>query len=201
MPRPLAFDKDHAVETTMQEFWKHGYSACSAKHLSEVLKITRSSFYNAFGSRDELFAEAIGRYAERPPNAPVFAFDRSMPLKAAVTEYFRSLCQARGSDVDKKGCLATKCVASLVPGDDGAAGLMTEMAQSGLHMLETRLAWAVEDGDLPKDTDTKALARAMNMLIFGVNIQSQVEPEPELLWSGCRISLAGWGLLDETNRS
>lgn len=49
-------------------FWRDGYQANSVKALSERLGITRSSFYNAFESREAMFMEAFERYLERSPD-------------------------------------------------------------------------------------------------------------------------------------
>lgn len=68
MGRPKAFDRDLAVEVVMNEMWERGYDACSVKAISEKLGITRSSFYNTFGSREKLFFEVIDVYLKESPD-------------------------------------------------------------------------------------------------------------------------------------
>ena len=62
MGRPTSFNRDEAIETVMQEMWRNGYEANTVKALSERLGITRSSYYNAFGSREALFKLALEKY-------------------------------------------------------------------------------------------------------------------------------------------
>ena len=59
MARPSKFDRQTAVELVMNDIWRSGFEANSVKAISEKLGITRSSFYNAFGSREALFLEAL----------------------------------------------------------------------------------------------------------------------------------------------
>ncbi|KPH83146.1 TetR/AcrR family transcriptional regulator, partial [Bosea vaviloviae] len=66
--RPSQFDRDAALEAALMAFWRDGYQANSVKALSERLGITRSSFYNAFESREAMFMEALERYLERSPD-------------------------------------------------------------------------------------------------------------------------------------
>ncbi|MCG7587629.1 TetR/AcrR family transcriptional regulator, partial [Photobacterium sp. OFAV2-7] len=68
MGRPKSFNRDEAVEKVMQLIWRHGYEHCSVKFLSEQLGITRSSFYNSFKSRKNVFLEAMSLYASLAPD-------------------------------------------------------------------------------------------------------------------------------------
>ncbi len=54
MGRPSKFDREAAIDKVMQEVWRNGFERASVKALSERLGITRSSFYNAFDSREAL---------------------------------------------------------------------------------------------------------------------------------------------------
>ena len=68
MARRLEFDREKAVEIAMNQFWKNGFEASSVKSLSQAFGITRSSFYNAFGSHEALFEEALALYFEQSPD-------------------------------------------------------------------------------------------------------------------------------------
>ena len=88
MARPSKFDRDEAIETAMEAFWRAGYQACSVRALSERLGITRSSFYNAFGSREALFREALARYGDQAPDQ-AFADAQVNPgeVRRRITEH------------------------------------------------------------------------------------------------------------------
>ena len=59
MARPSKFDREDALDVVMNQIWQTGYRNNSVKSLAEVLGITRSSFYNAFGSQEQLFKEVL----------------------------------------------------------------------------------------------------------------------------------------------
>jgi len=62
--RPVEFDRNVALEEAMQLFWSRGYEATSLPELLERMGIARSSFYQSFGSKQDLFLEAVERYRD-----------------------------------------------------------------------------------------------------------------------------------------
>jgi AcrR family transcriptional regulator len=59
------FDVDLALEQAMTAFWERGFTATSLDVLSSATGLGRGSLYGAYGSKDGLFRQALGRYAER----------------------------------------------------------------------------------------------------------------------------------------
>ena len=49
--RPRALDKDEALETALQLFWRHGYEGTSIAELTAAMGVTPPSLYTTFGSR------------------------------------------------------------------------------------------------------------------------------------------------------
>ena len=60
--RPTEFDRQEALEKSMELFWKNGYEATSLAALIEEMGIGRQSLYNAFGGKHKLFIEAAEHY-------------------------------------------------------------------------------------------------------------------------------------------
>ncbi|MBP2301180.1 AcrR family transcriptional regulator [Azospirillum picis] len=63
---PRTFDRDEAVATAMRLFWRHGYEGVSISDLTTAIGIAPPSLYAAFGSKAELYREALDRYGELP---------------------------------------------------------------------------------------------------------------------------------------
>lgn len=62
--RPRDFNLDMIVEAAMKTFWQNGYEACSTQALCEITGLGKGSLYNTFGSKHELFKQALERYHE-----------------------------------------------------------------------------------------------------------------------------------------
>ena len=60
--RPRAFDRDKALQDAMLLFWRRGYLATSMNDLCEAMHIRSPSLYAAFGSKEDLYLEAVKLY-------------------------------------------------------------------------------------------------------------------------------------------
>src|SRR5262245_49254874 len=61
--RPREFDRDAALEAAKLLFWRKGFAATSMSELCDAMGIRSPSLYAAFGSKEELYLEAMAHYA------------------------------------------------------------------------------------------------------------------------------------------
>jgi len=59
MARPREFDRNLVLEKAMQVFWSQGYEATSLTDLARSMGLSKSSLYDTFGSKHDLFLESI----------------------------------------------------------------------------------------------------------------------------------------------
>ena len=64
MARPRKFDEGRALDAAMEAFWAAGYEATSTQDLCDATGLGRSSIYNTFKSKHDLFERALARYME-----------------------------------------------------------------------------------------------------------------------------------------
>lgn len=176
-------------------FWRDGYQANSVKALSERLGITRSSFYNAFESREAMFMEALERYLERSPDGALAAAPPEGSVCALITGTFWTVCQSLALDVDAKGCLAVNSVGALCKVDPELGPKVAAHMVARLGRLEALLGEAVARGELPHDTDIAAIALSLKTFLVGLNSMAKVLPDRSALWPAARATLAAFGLL------
>src|SRR5258707_15468488 len=61
--RPRGFDRTEALVRAMKVFWARGYEGASISDLKAEMGIGSPSLYAAFGSKEELFREAVKLYS------------------------------------------------------------------------------------------------------------------------------------------
>ncbi len=194
MGRPIKFDRQAAIELVMNVIWRSGFEACSVKAISEKLGITRSSFYNAFGSREALFLEVLEHYFAQSPDRALAMVDRDASVLKVLTQLFREICRSRAADPEARGCLVVNCVTELV-GIDETLGPVLEKAILGiLDRLEHLLAQAAANGEIEDKGDLREKALALQNLLIGLNVMAKVVHSEDDLWAAARQTLKGLGL-------
>lgn len=63
MARHLEFDRTEVVARAVDAFWRSGYESLPALGIAEAMGVAKSSLYNTFGSKRELFLESVDHYA------------------------------------------------------------------------------------------------------------------------------------------
>ena len=62
MARPREFDEDEVLQAALRLFWGKGYQGTSLDDLMAAMRLTKSSLYKAFGSKEALFWHVVERY-------------------------------------------------------------------------------------------------------------------------------------------
>jgi AcrR family transcriptional regulator len=171
MGRPREFDIDQALEQALHLFWRKGYEGTSITDLTEAIGITKPSLYAAFGNKEELFRKAFDRYVDGPAGYVQIALAK--PTAREVVEHLLyEAADAVTNPDNPPGCLAIQ--GALCCGDTAETikqELMTRRAR-GEDDLRRRFQKAVNEGDLPKDSNPIDLARYVSAIVQGMAIQA-----------------------------
>jgi AcrR family transcriptional regulator len=191
--RPRVFDRNAALDTAMKLFWVKGYEATSITDLTTALGIGSTSLYAAFGSKEQLYAEALQLYASSYDHLVLGRFRTAATARDAVFAYlWDSAAAVTGSDCDlPRGCMVTLGTI----GDDEHADLrdLVRSARGGTYdILLARLQKAVQDGELLVSVDIAHLARYVQTVQSGMAIRARDGAHREELQSVARISMAAW---------
>jgi len=197
MGRTAKFDRQEALEICMQNIWRNGYEACSVKAISEKLGITRSSFYNAFGSREALFFEVLERYFAQTPDRVLDDVKATTPIKRLLTDFFKDVCKNRTSDPEARGCLAVNCVAELVGADDELGPVMEDAVLNSLKRFKHLLELAASQGELVDDGQLHQKALSLQNLVMGLSIMAKVIRSQRELEAVVMHTLKGLELYEE----
>jgi len=201
MGRPAKFDRQAAIERVMNEIWRNGFESCSVKAISEKLGITRSSFYNAFGSREALFLEALALYFSKSPDKALSALDAETSILKVLTRVFKEVCRTRASDPEARGCMAVNCVAELVGVDETLGPVLEKAILSSLDRLKSLLDQAAANGEIDDNNDLEEKALALQNLLIGLNVMAKVVRSEDDLWAAAKQTLKGLALYSDPGDS
>lgn len=172
MGRPRAFDRDKAVEQAMHIFWKNGYESTSLSQLKAGIGngISAPSFYAAFGSKEALFQECVGRYLSTHARVNDALWDAGLAPRDAIETALRSSARMQCERGHPKGCMVALGVMS-APSEEHAR--VTEPLTRSRARTRAGIAACVQRGidrgELRADTDARALTTVFDAFLLGLS--------------------------------
>ncbi|WP_375749363.1 TetR/AcrR family transcriptional regulator [Vibrio sp. HN007] len=168
MGNQAKFDRANVVEKAKNLYWEKGFHATSMRNLQDVIDMRPGSIYSAFGSKENLFKEALNRYSadfdERIANC--INSDLS-PLSALRSFVKASVIDSRHS-APSGMCMLVKTVGELTEDNHE---LLTE-AKRLLKNVETQFAKVIElainKGELDCSIDPIKTARYLQIQVIGL---------------------------------
>lgn len=103
--RPRAFDKTQALERAMEVFWQKGFEASSMTDLTRAMEIGATSLYAAFGSKEQLFREALAVYLNTVGARIWSSVNNAQTAYQAVENFLMITAGAFSSRDYPSGCL------------------------------------------------------------------------------------------------
>jgi AcrR family transcriptional regulator len=170
--RPRAFDRTAALDAATRVFWQKGFTAASMNDLCEAMGIGSPSLYAAFGSKEQLYAEALRHYAGMGVPLLLDALESAPTAKLGIQAFLRLSARSLTCPERPLGCMVVlSSVAS--EGVTGLADMVVEQRKKSLKLIETRLRRGIKEGDLSRETNVKALARFFVTVQQGMSIQAR----------------------------
>ncbi|MFJ9889194.1 TetR/AcrR family transcriptional regulator [Streptomyces sp. NPDC091287] len=177
MARPRQFDEERALDAAMRTFWEYGYEATSTQDLCDATGLGRSSIYNTFQSKHELFARSLARYLGAMADAQDAVLDDE---SRSPGERVRALLDKIVADeFDHRpggrslGCLGVNSTVELAARDPEAARLLDRDAARRLRSLSGVIAAGQRDGSIASARGSDSLARYVNAVIGGMRVTAQ----------------------------
>ncbi|WP_280444408.1 TetR/AcrR family transcriptional regulator [Nocardia brasiliensis] len=171
MARPKQFDEERAVDAAMRAFWIAGYEATSTQALCEATGLGRSSIYNTFTSKHDLFERALRRYMTAK-NATTFdLLDSDLDAKAKMRALLWQVVDA--PEADPLGCLVVNSMVELAPHDPEVAATLREDQRRRLAALRDALESGRRAGEIDDSKSAEELAHFMNATIAGMRVAAR----------------------------
>lgn len=175
----------------MDLFRRHGYDGTSIAALSEAIEVNAPSLYAAFGSKEELFRQAVDFYCDQEAT-----FYPGALAKTTAREVAEAILQGEIDLVTNPrrphGCLMVQGALATGPAASHLQREMSERRNGAEAMVRTRLERARAEGDLPADADPKTLARYIMTVNSGLAVMAAGGSTRKQLQEVARVALQGW---------
>jgi AcrR family transcriptional regulator len=193
--RPRGFDRDAALHQAMDVFWARGYEGTSLGDLTAAMGIASPSLYAAFGSKEQLFHEAVELYGTLQGSMTARALSGQPTSRAAVEALLRDNAAAYTSPGNPRGCMVVLAATNVTPANQGVADFLAEQRRNGRAEVLARLERGVAEGDLPPETDVAALSAYVSTVLHGLSFEARDGLSCDALNAIVDGAMAAWDAL------
>jgi len=182
MPREKQFDETEAIRRFTEVFWQKGYKACSVGDLVAASGLSRSSLYDTFGDKEQLFVRCLQYYGGHiRENLEAFTKDLPSPMEK-IAGALQMPFHTYGQQAENcKGCLVVNTMGEL----DGTNSEVQQLVMNARTGYEAFLAACIEQGqaqgELITHAEPQALARFLYAAMSGLLVIFKAAPNQAFL--------------------
>ncbi len=190
MVRPREFDEAEAVEQAMLVFWEKGFQPTTPQNLLDVMGLSKSSFYETFGSKRELFLRCLQHYIStgHTQMEAALGVDDVRVAFGSILDFVIEMSATKNGA--RCGCMLCNTAAELSPHDKEVEQMVRKSMSSTEKLYIKRLHRAQQDGQISEKKDTKTLARYFTSSTAGLQLMAKVNPNRSSLKGVAKVILS-----------
>ncbi|MBG6129860.1 TetR/AcrR family transcriptional repressor of nem operon [Aquimarina sp. EL_43] len=136
MPKVETFNRNTVLQKATEVFHKKGYNGTSMQDLVDATDLNRSSIYNSFGSKLNMFLEVLSHYQSIYGNSFSQKLAQSYNATEAIEAIFDLYIHEIINDNDRKGCLVINCKSEMTNQEPLIKSFMEKNQDRMIAMLE-----------------------------------------------------------------
>lgn len=171
--RPREFDKETALRKMREVFWKKGFEATTMIDLIDATGVASASLYSTFGTKADMFREAIFDYNASEGGFASRALKEEPGARDAIERMLKDAATLFTSWDRPRGCMIVSLGLRMGAENGDLVGWLSEQRKERLRSIAKRLQLGQEAGDVPQYTDVVALADLIATVLQGLSIQAE----------------------------
>ncbi len=176
----------------MELFWEKGFDNTSLADLTTAMGINSPSLYAAFGSKEQLFSEAVSLYNRTEGPEIWNAIETGATARESFAGYLKATARAFTKPGKPAGCLIVLGALHSSDTNPGICQALRAVRAENVDMLKQRLDEAIASGELPASLDTRAMATFYTTVQQGMSIQARDGANRRMLEAIGDGAMAAW---------
>lgn len=181
MARPLAFDRSEALQHAMEVFWENGYEATSLRLLLRAMDLSRSSFYQSYGSKRRLYRACLRQYTAHVAQDMADVLASASSGLTFIKQVFYSVGAAVDQPQGRRGCMVMNASSGRAAHEAAVAALITEGATTFARVFRTAIEQAQAEGAIAPNRDGHVLAHYLVSTRSGLQAMAKAGARRETL--------------------
>lgn len=156
MPKPKNFDEVKVLKKITNAFWENGYAKTSLNDLVDTTGLNKTSLYNTFGNKEQMFISSLKSYSQKPSTLKSKPSDGLIHIK----DFFTMLTQEAISGRARKGCLIMNSSLEMKKNTSDSKHKITQSSWDQRVNLMTEAVTAAKDKEeIKSSVDTEIFSK------------------------------------------
>ena len=170
MARPREFDKHAVLLQAMRTFWSKGYEATTMADLLKATGLSKSSLYDTFGSKRELFMAAFNAYRVERYTQLENRLTSGLSGYDGIESFLDMVLQHARQPEQTFGCMSCNEAVELGPHDPEIQKLVEKDFEGIEQAFETAIDRGKQDGSITTRLGSRQLARLFTVTLQGAQV-------------------------------
>ncbi|NBB85639.1 MAG: TetR family transcriptional regulator [Bacteroidetes bacterium] len=181
MARPLEFDRSEALQQALEVFWENGYEGTSLCLLLRTMDLSRSSFYQSYGSKQRLYEQCLQQYTADVAQEMAEALEAAPSGLPFIEQVLRSIGAAVDEPKGRRGCMVMNASGGGAADDATVAALITEGATTFARVFQAAIEQAQAEGAIAPARNSHVLAQYLVSSRSGLKAMAKAGARRETL--------------------
>lgn len=166
--RPLKYDPEAVLDAAMHLFWEQGYEATSMNDLLQAMKLSKSSLYQRFGGKKELFLQCMTRYSEESRARLRVELEQAASGLEFIRELLLHTSSEAGANECKRGCLLMNTASEFAQQDPEIASRVVSGIEGFRSILQLAIRRGQDEGEISANHSAEALSSYLMSSVAGL---------------------------------
>lgn len=161
----------------MNAFWAKGYKSTSLEDLLFTMEIGKSSLYEAFGDKRQLFLSALEAYTQLTTQRMIRRLQSDGNFLKKLDDILESIIGTALDADGRRGCMIANSAIELAPHDEEVERIVAAEFRRIENAYMKAIKLAQKNGEISHEKNPRALARFIVCNLNGLVVISKAIPD------------------------
>jgi TetR/AcrR family transcriptional regulator, transcriptional repressor for nem operon len=190
MARTKVFNEEVVLNKAVDLFWEKGYNGTSAQELVDGLGISRSSLYDTYGDKFQLYKSSLLQYRKQFGGSMIAMIDSSTDFEKTLKEIFHYVVTESLQEKCSKGCFMINSTIELASHNQEIAKIVNDNMQDIEDALFRLIKKGQKAKQFSKSLSPRSLARFVFNTISGLRVASKSGADKKVFDDIVKVTLS-----------
>jgi len=164
------YDREEVIYKAMLLFWEKGFHGASIRDLQQAVNMRPGSIYAAFGSKENLYSEALECYSRKMGETLEQRIAKEGAPLVGLQAFFRDVVIERRDTNPSDICMLVKTLAEARSDQPELMSLSRELLKRTEDRFADILQQAINQGEIAEHSAPRLLAKHLQVQMIGLRI-------------------------------